>query len=126
VLPAPAQPPAPPVVEQGPPVSRYYVPPPPAGRVPPPPASADPLLGADPRDVPPARPDIPPVTGSNYRSVPPLAPVPPQQLTPPLPPPGVRLERIASQRGRRTQVQGRLLAANKNSKDADANSSSGK
>jgi hypothetical protein len=111
----PPQPPS--VVDPCPPVSRYSLPPPPAARIPPPDVRVEPNYGPNPAEQPLPRPDMPPVSGSNYRPVRPLAPVPPQQLTPPLPPAGVRLERIASRPVTKNKVQGKLVSGKNSTRD---------
>jgi hypothetical protein len=68
------------------------VPPPPPVPLPQPalpPAAGEPGAGFSPAPSP-------PVTGSSYRPERPLAPVPPDVLTPPAPPPAVRLDHFAS------------------------------
>jgi hypothetical protein len=74
----------------------------------PPPSPSAARQDRDPAEVHPSQSPEPPAQGSAYRPRQPVAPVPARPLTPPLPPPPVRLDRIASgpagQASRQVQV----------------------
>lgn len=62
------------------------------------------------RNYPPTQTPAPPISGSAYRPQQRIAPVPARPLTPPLPPPPVRLDRVASTE-KQTRVPARVVGS---------------